>query len=213
MPRPSPCLTLAAVAAASLAWGEPPSPPAPATAEARQALAAELDAYLWKHVLAPRFPRCVDKEHGGFHVDYARDWSPLEDRSRFVVYEARVAWTAATVARLRPEARDEYLPLRPPRRAVPRRRDVGPRGRGLPHPRGPRGPRGAGRQPSPVYGQAFAIYGLAAAHAATGDAEPLELAKRALARGSRTATATASAPATAARWATSRSTGPRRTAR
>jgi mannobiose 2-epimerase len=30
----------------------------------------------------------------------------------------------------------------------------------------------------PVYGQAFAIYGLAAAHAATGDAEPLELAKR-----------------------------------
>jgi mannobiose 2-epimerase len=29
-----------------------------------------------------------------------------------------------------------------------------------------------------VYGQAFAIYGLAAAHAATGDAEPLELARR-----------------------------------
>jgi mannobiose 2-epimerase len=31
----------------------------------------------------------------------------------------------------------------------------------------------------PVYGQAFAIYGLAAAHAATGEGEPLDLAKRA----------------------------------
>ena len=43
MPRPSLCLTLAAAAAAALAWGEPPSPPAPANPESRQTLAAELD--------------------------------------------------------------------------------------------------------------------------------------------------------------------------
>jgi mannobiose 2-epimerase len=178
MPRPFPCLTLAAVAAASLAWGEPPSPPAPAAAESRQALAAELDAYLWTHVLTPRFPQCVDKEHGGFHVNYARDWTPLEDRSRFVVYQARVAWTAATVARLRPEARNEYLPY--VRHGVRYLADVmWDREHGGFHTHVDLAGRAVEPDSRPVYGQAFAIYGLAAAHAATGDAEPLDLAKRA----------------------------------
>ena len=178
MPRPSLCLTLAAAAAASLAWGEPPSPPAPATAEARRALAAELDAYLWKHVLTPRFPRCVDKEHGGFHVGYARDWSPIEDRSRFVVYQARVTWTAAAVARLRPEARSEYLPYA--RHGVRYLADVmWDRAAGGFHTHVDLAGRAVPADSRPVYGQAFAVYGLAAAHAATGDAEPLDLAKRA----------------------------------
>ena len=180
MPRPSPCLTLAAVAAASLAWGGPLPPPAPATSESRRTLAAELDAYLWTHVLTPRFPRCVDKEHGGFHVNYARDWSPLEDRSRFVVYQARVAWTAATVARLRPEARNEYLPY--VRHGVRYLADVmwdrahgGFRTHVDP---ASRPTSGEERDARPVYGQAFAVYALAAAHAASGDPEPLELAQR-----------------------------------
>jgi mannobiose 2-epimerase len=178
MPRPSPCFTLAAVAAASLAWGEPPSPPALAAAESRQALAAELDAYLWTHALAPRFPRCVDKEHGGFHVGYARDWSPLEDRSRFVVYQARATWTAATVARLRPDARNEYVPY--VRHGVRYLADVmWDREAGGFHTHVDLAGRAVPGDSRPVYGQAFAIYGLAAAHAATGDAEPLDLAKRA----------------------------------
>jgi len=141
-------------------------------------LAAELDAYLWKHVLAPRFPRCVDKEHGGFHVNYARDWSPIEDRSRFVVYQARVAWTAATVARLRPEARNEYLPY--VRHGVRYLSDVmWDREAGGFHTHVDLAGRAVPADSRPVYGQAFAIYGLAAAHAAAGDAEPLDLAKRA----------------------------------
>ena len=166
-------------------WPPPPSPlrrrlPRRPPRRRRLKVADELDAYLWKHVLKPRFPACVDKEHGGFHVNYARDWSPLEDRSRFIVYEARVVWTAATVARLRPDTRAEYLPY--VRHGVRYLADVmwdrehggfhtlvDLSGRGLTGEFGGR----------PVYGQAFAIYGLAAAHAATRDAEPLELAKRA----------------------------------
>jgi cellobiose epimerase len=172
-----------ALAAASLASAAPAvsqgsSPPS--AARPRAEVAAELDAYLWKHVLAPRFPACVDREHGGFHANYARDWSPLEDRSRFVVYEARVLWTAASVARLRRDARAEYLPY--VRHGVRYLADVmwdrehggfhtfvDLSGRGL-----------ATELPGrPVYGQAFAIYSLAAAHAATEEPEPLELAKRA----------------------------------
>jgi mannobiose 2-epimerase len=175
-----PHLALAALAAAPLASASPLSTQAPAPAEARRRLADEMDAYLWEHVLTPRFPRCVDKEHGGFHMAYARDWSKQEDRGRFIVYEARVVWTAATVALRRPEARDEYLGY--VRHGVRYLADVmwdkehggfqtfvDLAGKGA------EAELFGGR---PVYGQAFAVYGLAAAHAATKDPEPLELAKR-----------------------------------
>jgi mannobiose 2-epimerase len=155
--------------------------PASSTAEERRPIADQLDAYLWKHVLKPRFPRCVDKEHGGFHMNYGRDWSPSEDRGRFIVYEARVVWTAATVVRLRPETREEYLPY--VRHGVRYLADVmWDREHGGFHTfvdLSGREAQGGPFRGRPVYGQAFAIYGLAAAHAATGDAEPLELARRA----------------------------------
>jgi mannobiose 2-epimerase len=173
-------LTLVAVLPATGASAGPPAKAAPPAPEKRHALADEIEAYLWTNVLKPRFPRCVDREHGGFHTNYDRTWSPREDRRRFVVYEARVTWTAATVARRRPDTRPEYLPY--VRHGVRYLADVmwdrehggfhtfvDLEGRG-----------GPGPFPSrPVYGQAFAVYALAAAHAATGDAEPLELARRA----------------------------------
>jgi mannobiose 2-epimerase len=113
-------------------------------------------------------------------VNYARDWSPLADPSRFVVYEARVVWTAAAVARLRPQARDEYRGY--VRHGVRYLADVmWDREHGGFHTDvdlAGRETQGFGPPSRPVYGQAFAVYGLAAAHAATGDAEPLELAKR-----------------------------------
>jgi len=178
MPRlPLPLTLVSLLAAAAISPAQPPAAP---TAEARQKLAADMDAYLWKHVLAPRFPRCVDTEHGGFHTNYARDWSPREDRLRFIVYEARVTWTAATVARLRPEARAEYLPY--VRHGVRYLADVmWDREHGGFHTfvdLAGRAAQGDAFESRPVYGQAFAVYGLAAAHAATGDPEPLELARR-----------------------------------
>ena len=181
MPRSSLLPTLAAAALASAAFAGPPASAPPPTAEARQKVAGELDAYLWKHVLLPRFPACVDEEHGGFHARYARDWSPLADPSRFIVYEARVTWTAATVARLRPDRRSEYLAY--VRHGVRYLADVmWDRAHGGFHTyvdlSGHPVPGGMSAS-RPVYGQAFAIYGLAAAHAATGDPEPLELARRA----------------------------------
>jgi mannobiose 2-epimerase len=144
------------------------------------ALADEMEEYLWQHVLRPRFPRCVDQERGGFHTNYARDWSPLEDQGRFVVYDARVTWTAAAVALGRPATRAEYLPY--VRHGVRLLADVmWDREHGGFHTyvdvRGRPAREGRFRN-RPVYGQAFAIYGLAAAHAATSDEEPLDLARR-----------------------------------
>jgi len=44
------------------------------------------------------FPRSVDERLGGFHQNFARDWSPRPDADRFLVYQARMTWTAAAFA-------------------------------------------------------------------------------------------------------------------
>jgi mannobiose 2-epimerase len=51
----------------------------------------------------------VDREHGGFHQNFARDWSPLPDDSKFLVYQSRMTWTAAAYADFDKERRNEYL--------------------------------------------------------------------------------------------------------
>ncbi len=151
---------------------------APTPAEYR-ARADELEAYLDRHVLAVRFPRAVDREHGGFHVSYRRDWTPLPDQDRFVVFQARLTWTAARVASERPERRDEYLGY--VRHGVATLRDAyWDREHG--------GFRsyvriaGTGEAPESglkqAYGNAFAVYALAAAYEATRDPATLELAQR-----------------------------------
>ena len=36
------------------------------------------------------YPRAIDREHGGFHQNFARDWSPRPDSDKFLVYQARM---------------------------------------------------------------------------------------------------------------------------
>ena len=55
------------------------------------------------------YPRALDKEHGGFHQNFARDWSPRPDESKFLVYQSRMTWTAAAYAEFDKARRDEYL--------------------------------------------------------------------------------------------------------
>ena len=161
---------------------DPPPGPASEDDVAAAVLADELEAYLWRHVLAPRFPAAVDAERGGFHARFARDWTRLPDRHRFVVYQARMTWTAAAVVLARPDRREEYLPF--VRHGTAFLRDAQwdrehggfhttVRLDGTPDP--------GVWSVKIAYGQAFALYALAAAHRATGDPEPLELARRSLA--------------------------------
>jgi mannobiose 2-epimerase len=148
------------------------------TAAGRRALADELDAYLVRQVLAPRYPAAVDRERGGFHAHFASDWTRQPDRRRFLVYQARMTWTPAAVARARPALRDEYLGY--VRHGVEflrhRMWDAAHGGfhtsvllDGTPDPAEP---------VKIAYGQAFAVYALAAAHRATGDPVALELARK-----------------------------------
>jgi mannose/cellobiose epimerase-like protein (N-acyl-D-glucosamine 2-epimerase family) len=139
-----------------------------------------MDAYLGRHVLSSRYPASIDIEHGGFHTNFATDWTRTPDRRRFVVYQTRQTWTAASVALARPALRDEYLRYARHGVAFLREkqwdRDHGGFWNsvlldGTPDPQ-----ESAAKM---TYGQAFGVYALAVAHRATGDPSALELARKA----------------------------------
>jgi cellobiose epimerase len=168
------CLALPLAVAVSSAGRARPG----GEAAGRRALAEELDAYLVRHVLSPRYPAAVDREHGGFHAHFAPDWTRQPDHRRFVVYQARMTWTAAAVALARPALREEHIAFA--RHGVAFLRDrmwdaahggfhVSVLLDGTPDPDEP---------VKTAYGQAFAVYALAVAHRATGDPSALDLARR-----------------------------------
>ena len=70
---------------------------------------ARIRNILREDLTAHWYPRALDKEHGGFHQNLARDWSVRPSDSKFLVYQARMTWTAAAYAELARERRDEYL--------------------------------------------------------------------------------------------------------
>jgi mannobiose 2-epimerase len=75
-----------------------PVPPSPSPTP----LSEEIEATLQRHTIECWFPRAVDEDTGRFIQDFARDWSPAPPRPRSVVYQARMVWVAATLARRRP---------------------------------------------------------------------------------------------------------------
>lgn len=73
----------------------------PAVAEAFDEVAeAEVEQFVSK---------AVNREHGGFYSTFDHRWRPLPTASHTVVYQARVTWTLAEVARRRPLI-DDALP-------------------------------------------------------------------------------------------------------
>lgn len=71
-------------------------------------LRLKIDDLLREELTRHWYPRAVDRERGGFHQDFARDWSPLPEENRFVVYQSRMTWTAAAFAAYSPPHREEY---------------------------------------------------------------------------------------------------------
>src|SRR4051794_23669325 len=71
-------------------------------------LRRKIDGLLREELTRHWYPLAVDRERGGFHQDFARDWSALPGENRFVVYQARMTWTAAAFAAYSPPHREEY---------------------------------------------------------------------------------------------------------
>ncbi len=81
------------------------SPASQTAAETRN----EIRGLLGDELTTRWYPRAVDHQHGGFHQSFARDWSPRPDDSKFLVYQARMTWTAAAYAEFDKARREEFL--------------------------------------------------------------------------------------------------------
>jgi mannose/cellobiose epimerase-like protein (N-acyl-D-glucosamine 2-epimerase family) len=76
---------------------------------ARRQLAGEIEQTLWERILPAWYPRSLDTEHGGFWEHFAEDWSRRPATTKFLVFQARMTWTAAAVAVDYPQRREPYL--------------------------------------------------------------------------------------------------------
>ena len=54
----------------------------PASGEDPAALRTKIDGLLERELTHGWYPRAVDRQRGGFHQTFARDWSPLPDQTR-----------------------------------------------------------------------------------------------------------------------------------
>lgn len=150
-----------------LAWRDPPEAREPPSA---RELAEEVDELFAIHTLGCWFPRCVDDRRGGFFQNFARDWSHGREDPRSLVFQARMTWVAASVARRRPERRARFGGFA--RRGAEFLSDSlwDERHGGFRWREGENGEKHS-------YGIAFAIYALAAVHRANGDRAALRRAE------------------------------------
>src|ERR1051326_8790002 len=85
-----------------------------ARADAQQAaefkrLADEMDQHLEKQILSLWYPRAVDYVHGGFLENFDEQWRPAGSQTqRSIVYQSRLTWVAAEVAKRYPKRAAEY---------------------------------------------------------------------------------------------------------
>jgi len=72
-------------------------------------LRRKIDELLRAELTRHWYPRAVDRGRGGFHQTLARDWSPRPDQNVFLVYQARMTWTAAAFAQYSQADHDEFV--------------------------------------------------------------------------------------------------------
>ncbi len=144
-------------------------------------LASEVESALHRDVLDVWFPRAVDDRHGGFRSDFTRDWTPgAKSGGKFSVFQGRMTWISSQVALRRPKLKDRFLPIAR---------------HGLKYLSGTLwDPQYGGffwglddsgavssyyTEGKHLYGNAFALYGVAAVYQADKDPQALELAQEA----------------------------------
>jgi mannobiose 2-epimerase len=142
----------------------------------------ELSESLHHNLLNSWYPRTIDSISGGFLSDFDYKWEMKGRQNKMIVTQSRHICTCSTVAEFYPEKKDYYLKIA--RHGVQFLKDkmwdsklggffnlVDRKGNVLKSGR-------ADRIVKEAYGNAFAIYGLAAFARQTGDTTVLELAKR-----------------------------------
>ena len=61
-------------------------------AEVYLQLADEIETHLLNDVLPLWYPRCVDRERGGFYSNFREDWSFGDRQHKTIVFQSRLTW-------------------------------------------------------------------------------------------------------------------------
>jgi cellobiose epimerase len=150
------------------------------SSEVYRRLADETEANLRTEVLSKWFPAAMDEKNGGFFENFGEDWTRGNDRSRGIVYESRLTWTAAQAAERFPDKADLYLAQTRHGLAFLRDKLWDQKNGGFFWAVNLDGqPNNAAEARKQGYGNAFGIYAAAANYKATHDEAALDLAKRA----------------------------------
>ena len=92
---------------ACLAAGQGRAEAQASRADQARDLRLRIDELLRRELTECWYPRAVEAD-GGFHQEFAPDWSPRPDPNRFLVYQGRMTWTAAAFALHSPAHREEF---------------------------------------------------------------------------------------------------------
>ncbi|HEX9659836.1 MAG TPA: AGE family epimerase/isomerase, partial [Rhodothermales bacterium] len=182
-PRPrSGLATGVALAAVLLFLAHEPLSAERALRDSAQVVAAEMEQALVE-MLDAFYPRVVDSLHGGFLSMFDADWNPQGEQEKMIVTQSRHVWTASRASAVLEDRRDYYLKIASHGFAFLRDKMwdterggfvtlVSREGQLLEGP-------GGYMTGKTSYGNAFAIYALAAYYDASRNEEALALAQRA----------------------------------
>jgi mannobiose 2-epimerase len=148
----------------------------PASADELQEVKNEMNA-----MLEAWYPTVIDDEHGGYISSFSHDWKMTGSQEKMIVTQARHLWTLSKATTLFPDKEYQTFALHGVQFLENHMWDDAYGGffqlvtrEGEPIPDSEDGE----SYPKTLYGNAYAIYGLAAYYGATGDQESLELAKQ-----------------------------------
>ena len=151
--------------------------------QADQAIKLQISESLNNELLHVWYPRTIDSIHGGFLSDFDYKWEMKGSQNKMIVTQSRHVWTTSTAAEFFPEKKDHFLKIAAHGvqflkdkmwdsekggffNLVDREGNVLKSGK-------------SDQIIKEAYGNAFAIYGLAAYSRVSGDTTALSLAKKA----------------------------------
>src|SRR5690606_30129045 len=145
----------------------------------REKLADEIEHSIHHQLLNKWYPAAVDNEYGGFLSNFTYDFQPEEKQEKMIVSQSRHVWTASKAAAIYPEKK-EYLDIAAHGFHFLRDKMWDQEHGGFYTLTDQSGKvLDTGLEAKTAYGNAFAIYGLAAYFHASGDTTALDLARKA----------------------------------
>lgn len=146
----------------------------PATENLRQEMAEEIEREL-ERKLEVWYPRVIDEEYGGYLSNFKHDWEQEDAQEKMIVTQARHLWTLSKVGNKYPD-RDSYMEYAEHGFDFLKERMWDSSNGGF-HQLVTREGSVRDEEGKTLYGNAFAIYGLAAYYDYSGDTAALDLAK------------------------------------